>query len=353
MQQLERKMETLMSMLSNERQQPTPSNSGASATTRTPEDNFSRTANKSHPSVGHIPIIEDGSDYSDSEYADIIDRGIVHASAAVSLIELYRRSFSHYCPFIVIPKDFDLATFRKERPFLFLTIISMTSIHDRPLQQMLGDEIYDQIASRVVIRSEKSLDILQGLIIFSFWNHAFYRAAKRQLGLLVQLCVAQVYDLGLSKNPQDRIYRRKANGMVVPNSDFESDRTWDEKRALIGTFYLTSLYARVWRKRSTMLCSKLMDQHALSLMEANLTPTDLMIRPLVALQELSIRVNDFFSYDDPFNCEIHGSSVVEMAVVGFTRELDSIRANAASSTHENSRSPNLLATGDVLELTNN
>lgn len=87
----------------------------------------------------------------------------------------------------------------------------------------------------MLIRSEKSLDLLQGIIVIAGWYqyHCFMHA---QLNNLITLALALVGDLGLNRTP--RTSQRSAIMMVNPIRP--AARNNDERRALAGVWFLTS-----------------------------------------------------------------------------------------------------------------
>ncbi|KAJ4299129.1 hypothetical protein N0V90_004373 [Kalmusia sp. IMI 367209] len=92
---------------------------------------------------------------------------------------------------------------------------------------------------------------------------------------MIQLCVAMVQDLGLSKNPQDM---KKKLALGESGGIAYTTRALAEKRAFLGTFYLTAC---------ALLC----------------------------------RVNNYFSYDDIENAEVKGESLLQLSATNFESEL--------------------------------
>jgi hypothetical protein len=71
-------------------------------------------------------------------------------------------------PFVYIPEGTTPAQIRKERPFLWLNIIAICT-QSRPLQQALSTQIMEILGQQVLVKSERHIDILLGLIAYVGW----------------------------------------------------------------------------------------------------------------------------------------------------------------------------------------
>jgi len=67
--------------------------------------------------------------------------------------------------------------------------------------------------------------------------HFFYNPIEQQMAIMLQLCVAMVQDLGLSRNP-----RGKARKIILGEYGHRPthEQSLAEKRAFLGTYYLTA-----------------------------------------------------------------------------------------------------------------
>lgn len=82
---------------------------------------------------------------------------------------IFKTQMSWYFPFIVIPAETTAQTLRKERPFLFRTIILAVKHHQKWHRKEYWKEVVDYISLHIILRGEKSLDLLQGLLIYTAW----------------------------------------------------------------------------------------------------------------------------------------------------------------------------------------
>lgn len=65
-----------------------------------------------------------------------------------------------------------------------------------------------------------------------------------QLAIVLQLCVAMILDLNLSKNRKEKSGDAALGEKQRGISSEKSENTLNEKRAVLGTFYLVAAY--VW-----------------------------------------------------------------------------------------------------------
>lgn len=85
------------------------------------------------------------------------------------LLEFFRTEMNHHFPFVVVPSVLTPGLFRQDHPFLFRACIAAAAHCDPPTQMRLGEDLLKTIGERMLVRSEKSLDLLQGLLVLIGW----------------------------------------------------------------------------------------------------------------------------------------------------------------------------------------
>lgn len=93
----------------------------------------------------------------------------VPAEYEEKLFKVFRTEMNGYFPFVVIPPLQGIIQFRQERPFLFRACIAAAAHTDPPLQMRLGEDLLKYIGERMLLCTEKSLDMLQGLLVLIAW----------------------------------------------------------------------------------------------------------------------------------------------------------------------------------------
>lgn len=85
------------------------------------------------------------------------------------LLNVYREQFAPHFPFIHIPDGLSAEDLRSQKPWLYRTVLMVAAQEERLRQQELGKQIVSDIASAILLRGEKSLDMLQSLCVCNLW----------------------------------------------------------------------------------------------------------------------------------------------------------------------------------------
>jgi hypothetical protein len=92
----------------------------------------------------------------------------MNSSEAKEYLRLFHQQLDRF-PFVFVSEEVDFDTLQKTRPILALGIITAMS-KKQPQQQKRLDTIFRKVVSeRVIVHSEQSLDILQGLLVYLAW----------------------------------------------------------------------------------------------------------------------------------------------------------------------------------------
>ena len=144
------------------------------------------------------------------------------------LLDIYRNMVEFF-PFIPLPKDSFCTDFVVLRPILLLAIITVASYESVILQLALSRE-FRKLVMVKLMNGEKSLDLLQGLLVFLSWHHHYMETGIISVPMLLQICVGITRDLGL-----DNIPKPVRNALHQ-----EEQRIREAKRAYLGCYYLGS-----------------------------------------------------------------------------------------------------------------
>jgi len=85
------------------------------------------------------------------------------------LLAIFHDTLAPKIPFVVIPRTMSAYDIRTQKPMVYSTIMMATSYRDISTQSTLGKEILNLLAERLILKGEKSMDLLQGLLIYIFW----------------------------------------------------------------------------------------------------------------------------------------------------------------------------------------
>lgn len=74
-------------------------------------------------------------------------------------------------PFVVMPHSMTAQELYRSKPVLLRAITTVTLFHDLPRQQLLVKDLLRDISERIMIKGEKSVDLLQAILVFVCWYH--------------------------------------------------------------------------------------------------------------------------------------------------------------------------------------
>lgn len=144
------------------------------------------------------------------------------------LVDTYR-TMSDYFPFVTLPKEYSCRELLQQRPMLMFAVLTVAS-NDSVLLQLTLSREFRKVVTVKVMSGEKSLDLLQGLLVFIAWHHCYMDAQAVSITMLLQICAGIAHDLGLDS---------LSTSMRSPlHRDDPRDR--EAKRAYLGCYYLAS-----------------------------------------------------------------------------------------------------------------
>jgi hypothetical protein len=95
------------------------------------------------------------------------------------------------------------------------------------------------MAEHMLVRSERSLDLLSAIVVVLGWNH-YHCPLHTQLNNLLSLAVALTSELGLRQEPG---WRKSCRISALGPGEGQV-RTNSERRLLLGVWYLSSWYVK-------------------------------------------------------------------------------------------------------------
>ncbi|KAI9154696.1 LOW QUALITY PROTEIN: Transcription factor himD [Paramyrothecium foliicola] len=238
----------------------------------------------------------------------IVDRGLLGKAEAAALVDMFRANHVPKFPFVVLSHDETATRLRTREPFLFLCVAAVAMGSAHPLRKIIADEVMRHVTMRIVARSERSLELLRGLLIYTAWYS--YPAQKNypQLNLFVQICVSIMHDLHLHAKQTLKD---------------------DECRAVLGTYWLSAGPVVLNHNARVDACLE-------SLAASTDHISDQWIPPFISLQSLLVRIHTSY---DLLRGSTGGAVFVELTRGSLKRQLDRVKeemeehlANCPSST---------------------
>lgn len=248
---LEGKIDSLVSLLTSSKESSTLADrgQGSQGSGAPPYDGFAQQQQQQQPKP-RAPVIADcntGPELSPEPSAE----------EAEEYLHIFQTRRLKYFPFIHISCMTSATELRREKPFLWLCIMAV-STKSTSRQASLYNIVRKSLADRMVINLEKSLDLLLGLLCCLSW----YVFARGWIGedkiltslsrgnlqvqlrpftsLFTQLAVSLIFDLGLNKTPPKDIHAQ--SDYRFHKSQVRPVRSMEERRAVLGCFVASSVF---------------------------------------------------------------------------------------------------------------
>ncbi len=124
----------------------------------------------SHDAPPNASHVKDSSHYSEeaSSTIDVIQKGIVTDQEAEDLLNASTSEYGDF-PWVVIPLQLPLNSFRRERPSLLLSLLALASRKQAILHKSLEREFRQVVSGRLIMDGGPDLDLLQGLLVYLAW----------------------------------------------------------------------------------------------------------------------------------------------------------------------------------------
>lgn len=139
-------------------------------------------------------------------------------------------------PFVALPPDYTPDEVASKYPFLWTTIQMVASYRHLSSMRSQNYFIMRHISEHLLMGSERSLEMLQSilLVLGSYHYHCMIHA---QMNNLIALANSLAADLGINKAPD----MQERTRLLQTNPEADEARTNDERRALCGVWYMTSM----------------------------------------------------------------------------------------------------------------
>jgi hypothetical protein len=173
--------------------------------------------------------------------SDVIDRGVISLELATQLLHSYNTGLVNYFPTVHFPPEVTIEELRNTKPTLFLAAIAAASGKEGSrLYSILNTEVLSAYAHRTVIRGEKSLELVQALIITSVWYYPPGKYSQLKFYEYIHMAATMALDIGLGTNPKTFRSRRgtDSDGDSPPAGDLDDAEL--EKRKTFLACYLIS-----------------------------------------------------------------------------------------------------------------
>ena len=144
------------------------------------------------------PRDENGDGSHSALAGDVVGRGLLSMKEATNLYQRYTDEAVQHCSIVIAPKGLTAMEVRRSRPMLFLAIIAaMAATHDPSLGFRLNQEITKVYAERIFLSGDKSLEMMQSLLISAYWHFPPERYEQLKYSQYVHMATTMAMDMGL------------------------------------------------------------------------------------------------------------------------------------------------------------
>ncbi|KAF2448100.1 hypothetical protein P171DRAFT_517713 [Karstenula rhodostoma CBS 690.94] len=164
-------------------------------------------------------------------------------------LEYYRTSLFEFFPFVVMPDVKQPAgEFAKAKPCLALMVAMLGCTKDRARQRELTTHATAYIGTHMVQKGQKSLDLLQGLLLLIHWSH-LQLELRGQRSIFMHMAMSLLVDLRLNISPFARrhfVTATEVSDGFELRTEYHAENlaelhTLEERRAFVGCTYLSSV----------------------------------------------------------------------------------------------------------------
>ncbi|KAH7369741.1 hypothetical protein BKA65DRAFT_561029 [Rhexocercosporidium sp. MPI-PUGE-AT-0058] len=251
------------------------------------------------------------------------------------LLSIYTTHLLPWFPFIPLPASTTPTSLQHTRPVLLKAIRLVSSL--RNIRSMWGQRraVMQYLSSAVFVRSERSLDLLQGILVLLGFYH-YHCLVHIQFNNLMQLAVSIVGDMDLNRDP-GRGPKVKAMAEERDGDGEETRvRSQDERRAVLGVWYMSSNVALTFNKGQSDKFTKYHEQCLEELEIFAEYDSDILLVQIVRIQHLTQKIVDFNNRDQLPDVL---PGIVEMPAsayhAAFMTELERLREGVNPSLREN------------------
>ncbi|KAH6630480.1 hypothetical protein B0J18DRAFT_102601 [Chaetomium sp. MPI-SDFR-AT-0129] len=179
--------------------------------------------------------------------------------SAGHLLESFREVMLDHLHCVVVREDETVSSMAKDRPFVLLAVLAAAS----GSRTMQGHTLYDEefrkvLGLKFVAGGERTMELLQGLVVYMAWYPFHLRPKNRQSTQYLRMVVDIVNDLELDQNPG-------TDSMDAPLSC----QRLDEIRLYLASYFLVTSSASAWNRTPaltyneyTARCSDLLLHHS-------------------------------------------------------------------------------------------
>lgn len=265
---------------------------------------------------------------------DPVKQGLLSIETARCLVQQYKSDMYPNYPIVYLAPDCTADTLRQAKPMLFLAILAAAAgkeHHDLAIK--LDRMALEEYANRTVLSSEKSLELVQALLVSSTWYQPPTRLNQFKYSEYIHMAEVMAKDIGIASRPlninpeSDSNFGIQSKISTVGNRDttnIESRRTYLAVLVKSMGIMITSRRATTMRVTSYAKdCLQHMGQSSQS------TLGDRILTAWTHLLIIAEEIGSAFNYDDPGAVASIYDVKTQLMMTAFRRRLGDWRHGSA------------------------
>ncbi|KAK4240802.1 hypothetical protein C8A03DRAFT_12871 [Achaetomium macrosporum] len=267
----------------------------------------------------------------EQQAADVVERGILTMTLANELLIRYMTQMCPHLPGVVIPPGTTAADLRASKPLLFLAIMAAASSEMPALQRTLTKELMQVLAEKIIIRGNKSLEVIQAIQIATIWYWPPERFEELKFYQLVHVAAVMAIEIGLGRKRSAKGGFRKHIAYVwrdhpMRKPALPDPTTIEARRAWLTCYFMATNTAMALHRPNLIRWTPFITE-CMDVLESSpeAAPTDKYLCHLVWTHKLAEEVGIQFSMDDPASTPNLAETRTQHALRGFERELERYR----------------------------
>ncbi|OAL30291.1 hypothetical protein AYO20_08769 [Fonsecaea nubica] len=248
-----------------------------------------------------------------------------------SLLNDYRRMSSNHFPYVLLPEACTVATLIEERPMLAQAIFISTTWRTPARQSALKDKFLKDLGEMYFVRSERSLDLLQALLVYFGWCHWHAYPVATQVYRLASLVVTMAVELGIDQKPMNVTQHDmivNSGSSLTQSNEVVSSKFWgyEARRAYIGAYNVSTFGLFMFRKPCMLTYTQYLDDCASSLAADPQHPSDTTLVHYVRTLRLAEEVTYHFDHGSKEKVGELTDEKVQILVRALSRQLEDWKA---------------------------
>ncbi|KAE8348423.1 hypothetical protein BDV28DRAFT_161368 [Aspergillus coremiiformis] len=263
-----------------------------------------------------------------NEPVDVIDRGLVSAAVASEAFTRYVDHMSPHIPMVVFPPGTTMGDIRKTKPVLLHAIIAVAVGPFQPeLQIPLIEDFYKVIAERVVVKGEKSLDLVQGLLVTCNWYIPPDHFEELKFYQLTHMAVTLAMDIGMYRRPMPKSRPWiLIKDLILKKSPAQDPDSAEARRAWLGCYFLAVQVAASLRRTLLVRWTPYMDE-CVEILEKSpdSLPSDKVMVQWAKLVHIIEDIHQQISPDDAGSIVAFSEPKVQYTLKVFEKQLEQLQ----------------------------